>query len=174
MRLRTIAILVTGISVASTLVDVSAQGFPGRDRSRTAPRDKGAERDTKRAPSAAASIDPYAALERELPSLQVDLLIRNEQLDDWRVFERDVRDIAEMERARRRHLMALKDSGEKPATALTLIGSLAEDERVKAEAAADLKRHVESLYARLDDSQRRTFDRRAIQSQTEPLGPATR
>lgn len=173
MRLRTIAIIIAGLSVASTLVDVSAQGFPGRERSRPAPRDKGAERDTKRAPSAP-SLDPYAALERELPSLQVDLLIRNEQLDDWRVFARDVRDIAEMERARRRHLMALKDSGEKPATVLTLVGSLAEDERVKAEAAADLKRHLESLYAKLDDSQRRTLDRRAIQSQTEPLGPATR
>ena len=174
MRLRTIAIIIAGLSVASTIVDVSAQGYPGRERGRTTPREKGAERDAQRAPSAASSLDPYAALERELPSLQVDLLIRNEQLDDWRVFERDVRDIAEMERARRRHLLALKDAGDKPATALTLIGSLAEDERVKAQAAADLKRHLESLYAKLDDSQRRTLDRRTIQSQTEPLGTAAR
>ena len=50
MRLRAIAIIIAGLSVASTIVDVSAQGYPGRERSRTAPREKGAERDTKRAP----------------------------------------------------------------------------------------------------------------------------
>jgi hypothetical protein len=68
--------------------------------------------------------------------------------------------------------MALQDSGEKPPTALTLIASLTEDARLRAEAAQDLRRHVETLYAKLDDAQRRTFDRRTIQSQTDPLGSA--
>lgn len=175
MKPRTVATLIGFIAIASSLVDVAAQGYPGGQRrggmSRDASKDREARRD---APASAASVDPFAALERELPSLQVDLLIKVEQLDDWRVFERDVRDIAEMERSRRRHLVALKDAGEKPPTAVTFIASLAEDERLKAEATADLKRHLEALYAKLDDAQRRTFDRRTIQSQTEPLGPSAR
>jgi hypothetical protein len=118
-----------------------------------------------------AAVDPYGALERELPSLKVDLMVREEQLDVWRVFERDVRDIAEMERARRRHLMSLKDFGETPPTAIRFIGSLAEDDRLKAEASAELRRHLEQLYVKLDEGQKRTFDRRTIQSQTEPLAP---
>jgi hypothetical protein len=132
------------------------------------------EGEARRGPSSGVP-EPFGALERELPSMKVDLLIREEQLDDWRVFERDVRDIAEMERARKRHLMALRESGDKAPTALTLVAALAEEDRLKSEASADLKRHVESLYRKLDDGQRRTFDRRTIQSQTEPLGPpATR
>ena len=170
MRLRTIIFLMAGISIASTIVDVTAQGYPGGGGRRGAPRgDADKPRETQRQPGAGA-VDPFAALERELPSLKVDLLMREEQLDDWRVFERDVRDMAELERARRRHLMALRDSGDKPPTALTVIGSLTEDARLRAEAAGDLKRHAESLYGRLDETQRRVFDRRTVQSQTDPLG----
>lgn len=171
MKLRTIAALMVAISVASTIVDVTAQGFPGRERGRVPRADGPRDREPRREAPAPAQ-EPFAALERELPSLAVDLALRPDELADWRAFERDVRDIAEMERSRRRHLLSLKDSGEKPATALTLFAALTEDARLRAEAAADLKRHVEALYAKLDDAQRRTFDRRALQSQTEPLGPA--
>jgi hypothetical protein len=167
MRIRA----VLPVLLAFILADASAQ-MPRRERSGS-PRE-GRDRSAARETPSASSVDPFAALERELPSLQVDLLIRAEQLDDWRVFERDVRDIAEMERTRRRHLLALKDAGEKQPTAITFIGSIVEDDRLKAEASADLKRHVEALYSRLDESQRRTFDRRMIQSQTEPLGANSR
>jgi hypothetical protein len=166
MRLRTIAIIIAGISIASTLVDVAAQGYPGRGGHGGGSRESTAPRESRRDSPTPTFQDPFGALERELPSLKVDIMISAEQLDD-------VRDIAEMERARRRHLMALKDSGEKPPTALTLIGSLTEDARLRAEAAQDLQRHLETLYAKLDDAQRRTLDRRTIQSQTDPLGAAS-
>ena len=173
MKPRTIVFLMAGISIASTIVDVTAQGYPGGGGKGRGgpPREMGKERDARRE-NPAAQADPFAALERELPSLKVDLLLREEQLDDWRLFERDVRDVAEMERTRRRHLLALREGGDKSPTALTLIASLTEDARLRAEAAGDLKRHAESLYGRLDETQRRTFDRRTIQSQTEPLGPS--
>jgi hypothetical protein len=160
-------VVVLAIAAAS---DAGAQNYPGRGGGRRgSDTSKGDSDQRHQAP--AVQPEPYGALERELPSLKIDLLIRAEQLDAWRVFERDVRDIAEMERSRRRHLMALKDSfGEKPPTALTFINSLVEDDRVKSEASAELKRHLDQLYGLLDDAQRRTFDRRIIQSQTEPLG----
>ena len=120
--------------------------------------------------SPATGNDAFSALERELPSLEVDLILKPEQVDAWRVFSRDVRDIAEMDRARRRHLMSLREGGEKPPTAGTLIAALTEDERMRYEAIVDLRRHFDQLYGALEDSQRRTIDRRVIQSQVEPLG----
>jgi hypothetical protein len=51
-----------------------------------------------------------------------------------------------------------------------MIATLEEEDRQKAEASADLKRHFEALYAMLDEGQRRMLDRRVVQSQTEPLG----
>ncbi len=66
--------------------------------------------------------------------------------------------------------MALREGGEKPPTALLLVATLAEDERVKAEATGELQRHLQALYVRLSDTQKRTLDRRVVLSQTEPLG----
>jgi hypothetical protein len=114
--------------------------------------------------------EPFAALERELPSLKVDLQMTAEQVAAWSVFERDVRDLAELDRVRKRHLLALRDPEGKPPTALAMIATLAEEDRQKAEASADLKRHFEALYGLLDEKQRRTVDRRIVLSQTEPLG----
>jgi hypothetical protein len=153
-----------------TAVDVSAQGIPRRDRSGS-PRDSQStrDRDAQRAAPAPAQ-EPFAALERELPSLAVDLQLTAAQVDAWRLFERDVRDVAEMDRARRRHLMSLSEGGERPPTAVTFIATLVEDDRLKAEATADLKRHLDVLYDRLGEAQRRTLDRRMVLSQTEPLG----
>ena len=168
MKLPRVTIALAIVSfLAATIADVEAQGIPRRDRSGS-PREQ--NRDSRKDAATPSAPEPFAALERELPSLNVDLQIRSEQLDEWRVFERDVRDVADMERARRRHLMALREGGENPATALTFVGSLAEDDRLKADATAELKRHLASLYAKLDEAQRRTLDRRTIQSQTEPLG----
>jgi alkanesulfonate monooxygenase SsuD/methylene tetrahydromethanopterin reductase-like flavin-dependent oxidoreductase (luciferase family) len=58
----------------------------------------------------------------------------------------------------------------RPPTAVTFIATLVEDDRLKAEATADLKRHLDVLYDRLGEAQRRTLDRRMVLSQTEPLG----
>lgn len=146
-------------------LDASAQGYPSRNRGGS-PRDRPSQSTTP----AAAATDPFSALERELPSLEVDMVLKTEQLDSWRVFARDIRDIAEMDRARRRHLMSLREGGENPPTAGTLIATLTEDERMRYEAIVDMRRHFDQLYYMLDDSQRRTIDRRVIQSQVEPLG----
>jgi hypothetical protein len=148
--------------------DAGAQGMPGRGRSGS-PRE-GQMRERPQGASPATASDPFSALERELPSLEVDLILKAEQVDAWRVFARDVRDIAEMDRARRRHLLSLREGGERPPTASTLIATLAEDERMRYEAITDLRRHFDQLYASLEDSQRRTIDRRVVQSQVEPLG----
>jgi len=150
-------------------VDAAAQGMPGRGRGGS-PREGQARSERPQNASPATANDPFSALERELPSLEVDLVLKPEQVDAWRVFSRDVRDIAEMDRARRRHLLSLREGGEKPPTASTLIATLAEDERMRYEAVTDLRRHFDQLYGALEDSQRRTIDRRVIQSQVEPLG----
>ena len=149
--------------------DAAAQGYPKRGGQR-GEMSKSGDPEAKK-PSTAPALDPFGALERELPSLKVDMMVREEQLDAWRVYERDVRDIAEMERARRRHLTALRQSGDAPPTAMKVIGAIVEDDRQRAEAGVELKRHLEQLYTKLDDAQRRTFDRRTLQSQIEPLGP---
>jgi hypothetical protein len=154
--------------LAVLALEASAQGMPGRGRMGS--QREGQTRDKPQDKTPAAPTDPFAALERELPSLEVDLLLKPAQLDGWRVFARDVRDVAEMERARRKHLMSLREGGERAPTASSLIATLAEDERLKHEATQELKRHFDQIYTALDDGQRRTLDRRVVQSQVEPLG----
>ena len=122
--------------LAILALDATAQGMPGRGRTGSPREGQARER-----PNAAAPIvpnDPFAALERELPSLEVDLMLKPAQLDAWRVFARDVRDVAEMDRARRKHLMSLREGGERAPTASSLIATLAEDERLKHEATQEL------------------------------------
>jgi hypothetical protein len=172
MKIRSLAVPALIFCLVAAL-DAGAQNYPRRGGGGQHGDSSKADSESRRS-AAAPFPEPYGALERELPSLKVDILIKEDQLDLWRIFERDVKDIAEMERARRRHVMALRDSGDKPPTAVTFVSSLVEDDRLKAEATAELKRHLEQLYAKLDDSQRRTFDRRIIQSQVEPLGTTPR
>jgi hypothetical protein len=147
--------------------EAQQQRYPQRGGDSMTRRDKG---DAPKPDAKGGSQEPYSALERELPSLKVDLKLNDEQLNAWSVFERDVRDVAEMDRSRRKHLMALRDAGERPPTAVTVIATLAEEDRNRADATADLKRHLDTLYAKLDESQRRTLDKRVVLSQTEPLG----
>ena len=144
-----------------------AQRYPGRggDHGTSSKRDG----DSRPAPAARLQ-EPFVALERELPSLTVDLKISAAQVEAWSLVQRDVRDLAELDRVRKRHLLALRDPEGNPPTALAMIATLEEDDRQKAEASADLKRHFEALYALLDDGQRRMIDRRIVQSQTDPLG----
>ncbi|HLX25109.1 MAG TPA: Spy/CpxP family protein refolding chaperone [Usitatibacter sp.] len=114
--------------------------------------------------------DPFAAVERELPSLSLDVGLTAVQVEAWNAFARDVRDIAEMGRTRRRHVMAIRDDGDPPATALAVVRTLSEDDRMRADATRDLQKHVEALYSMFSDAQRRVFDKRLILSQTDPLG----
>ena len=171
MKAAPVLFLVAVLSLALALPPQgAAQSLPGRDR-RGSPRDRGdqAERDRDVLRQVAAA-EPFAALERELPSLKNDLKLDARQSDAWNAFERDVRDAAESGRSRRRHILSLRTGGEAPAKAATLLSSLAEDARIAAEASADAQRHLDALYSLLDDNQRRMLDRRVVQSQTEPLG----
>lgn len=164
---RTLGVLAVALA-AAVGIDSQAQGMPRRDRG-GGPRD-GVERDAARKTPTVAALEPFAALERELPSLKFDLMLKEAQLEDWRGFERAVRDLAELGRVRRRSLMSLYDQPDKPPAAPELIGSLVEAERVRFEAAVQMKRHLDALYATLEEPQRRMLDRRIVQSQTEPLG----
>ena len=149
--------------------DASAQRFPGRERGGS-PRDV-QPREPARESRSAMPTDPFSALEREMPSLKVDLMLKPEQLSAWNLFERDIRDLAEMGRQRTRYLMALRDPGDKPLpSAADVLARLADEDRRRADATADLKRHFDALHAMLDDTQRRMLDRRVVLSQTEPLG----
>ena len=155
--------------LALAALDASAQRFPGRERNGS-PRDA-PQRDAAQRGGAGAAADPFSLLEREMPSLKVDILLKPGQVPAWQQFERDIRDLAEMNRQRQRFLMKLRDPGEEPLPgAGELLARLADEDRRKADATADLKRHFDALYAMLDDAQRRTIDRRLVLSQTEPLG----
>ena len=149
---------------ACLALDASAQ-FSRRDRAQG-----GSPRETYReSPRATVPDDPFSSVERELPSLKVDLKLTGSQVDAWNAFERDVRDIADMDRARRKRLMALRGAEEKP-SAIALVTALADEDRNRAEVTSDLRKHVEALYALLDDKQKQMLDRRLVMSQTEPLG----
>ena len=148
--------------LALVCADASAQGFGRRERS--SPRDTYRE-----SPRATVPDDPFSALERELPSLKVDLKLTADQMGAWSNFERDVRQVAELDRAARKRLIALREA-ENKAGALELVNRLADEERNKSAATDDLRRHLDTLYALLDDAQRKMLDRRLWLSQTEPLG----
>jgi hypothetical protein len=150
--------------------DASAQMSRSRERSGS-PRDH-APKETASPQGAPAYGDGLAALERELPSLKVDLQLKAEQVNAWSVFERDVRDAAEMDRARRKHAMAVRNADESHKTALAVVNAIAEDDRVRSEISADLRKHLEALYQTLDTTQRTLLDRRVVMSQTDPIGNA--
>jgi len=157
------------VSLLLTLA-AAAQGFPGRER-RGGPRDGPPKSEEQRPRPSSMPAEPFSALEREMPSLQVDLQLKAEQVAAWRLFERDVRDLAEIGRQRTRYLLALRDPGDKPLpSAADVLTRLADEDRRRSDATADLKRHFDVLYALLDDAQRRMLDRRVVLSQTEPLG----
>ena len=127
-------------------------------------------RDESKPSAATPAFEPYSALERELPSLRVDLKLSGAQLEAWDLVERDVRHAAELDRTRLRQQMALRDAAKEPPAALTLVTQWAELDRRKAEHTAELVRHLADLQALLDEAQRRMLDRRLTLSQAEPLG----
>jgi hypothetical protein len=113
--------------------------------------------------------DPMAALERELPSLRVDLKIAGEQSPLWDSFERQVRDVAELGRARQKHLLAPLEADKPAPPAMTLVALWASDDRARAAAMDALVPKLEALQGALSESQRKELDRRIVLSQTEPL-----
>lgn len=117
----------------------------------------------------AGASDPLAALERELPSLRVDLKIAGEQAPLWESFERQVRDIAELGRTRQKHLLAPLQADKPAPPAMTLVSAWANDDRARAVAMDALVPKLEALQGVLSEGQRKELDRRIVLSQTEPL-----
>jgi hypothetical protein len=123
------------------------------------------------------NLDPIIAIEHELPSLAVDLRLTPQQAGLWTAFAREARDVAQLSRMKGRRFIqqahALKKENDKPAPApgaMEVFTTMAEDDRQKADAMADLLERLKLLYASLDDKQRMQFDGRILQAQREPLG----
>jgi hypothetical protein len=167
MRIRCVILALALVVPAAG--DAFAQGLPRRERTGPAGAPRAGGEAGKRASVPQAPSDPMAAIELELPSLKVDLKLSAEQVPAWSAFERDVRDVAELGRAQRKHVMSIGAAPE-TASALKLVQSVAEDDRMRAEAMVDLRSHLQALYAALAEDQRRLLDRRVVQSQTDPLG----
>jgi hypothetical protein len=167
MRTKAVALLSLALAVPP-IDDAFAQSRRDRSAFPSAPREN-TERSARQPNAPQPPADPIASIERELPSLKVDLKLAADQAAAWAAFERDVRDAAETERARRRHVMALAGPSEAP-SALALVKAVAEDDRMRAEAMADLRSHLQALYSALAHEQRLLLDRRVAQSQSEPLG----
>ncbi|QJR13183.1 hypothetical protein DSM104443_04278 [Usitatibacter rugosus] len=158
------------LALAMSVLPASAQYRKGGGSRSGGDRPPGAESSGSSYYKSSASItDPMAALERELPSLRMDLLITKEQGAPWDSFERAVRDIAELGRARQRHQTAPAESGMPPPPALNLIRGWADDDRNRSDAMNELVQKVDALQAAMTETQRKEFDRRIVLSQTEPL-----
>ena len=118
----------------------------------------------------ASQFDPLAAIERELPSLRIDLKMTTEQAPLFDSFERQLRDSANAERMRARHLASMRVDQGNTVTADTVLGTIADDDALRAESTRLALERMTVLYAALVPEQRRQFDQRIIQSLREPLG----
>jgi hypothetical protein len=114
--------------------------------------------------------DPVAAIERELPSLRIDLKLTADQAPLFDSFERQVRAAAETGRVRARHLSAFRVDEGGTVTADTVFGTIAEDDSERADTTRLAVERMTALYGALTPEQRKYFDRRIIQSLREPLG----
>lgn len=164
--MKTVACIAIAIAALIAVTETLAQRAPGRggESQRTRP-----DRES-RPPATAPAPEPFSALERELPSLKVDLQLTTEQVDAWTIFERDVRHAAEIDRARLRQSMQLRDASREAPGARELLAMFADFDRRRMETTTELREHLDALYARLDEKQRRMLDRRVALSQQEPLG----
>ncbi len=114
--------------------------------------------------------DPMAAIERELPSLRIDLKLDEKQTPLFDRFERKVHEAAGAARARTRHLSAFKLDDGSTVSASSIVGSVAQDDIERADAMRAATDLLEEMYAALQPEQRRQFDRRIMVAMRDPLG----
>lgn len=160
-------------ALCAAFVGVSAEaqvgGRPGRGEGgvqRGAPRAERAEPRTGAAPIT----DPIAAVERELPSLRLDLKLERDQGVLFDSFQRAVRDAAEAARARVKQLYAFKFDDGSTVSAASIVQTVTEADLSRANAMRVVGEKLDALYATFNADQRKMFDRRIMQSQREPLG----
>lgn len=166
----------TFTSIAALLLSAVASRagaqYGGRQRDRG---DTGSQRSSRQGsdnPRAAVQspLDPAAAIERELPSLRIDLKLTGDQAPLFDSFERQVRNAAEAGRLRARHLSSFRLDDGAAVTADTVLSTFANDDSQRADAARLALERMTALYAALTPDQRNQFDRRIIQALREPLG----
>jgi hypothetical protein len=158
---------------------VIAQGMPGgggkhRGGGETS-RANATER--KASPGAPLTVDPIAAIQRELPSLKADLKLSAEQSALWDSFAASVRQVGNIIQTRARREAMARPRGDAPAAeptdyppAVTFIASLADEDVQRGDAMREMKGRVATLAESLTAEQRKMFDRRIAQSQREALG----
>ena len=111
-----------------------------------------------------------AAVEREIPSLRIDLKLDRDQGVLFDSFQRTVRDVAEASRQRIRRRLSFKLDDGSTVSAASIITTIAEADVARADAMRAVGEKMDALYATFNADQRRLFDRRIMQSQREPLG----
>ena len=159
------------LALATLALAAQAQYGGTQRRPRTdRPPDAQSSRDAAAARRLQGAADPILAIEHELPSLAVDLLVTAEQRPLWASFERSVRDVAELSRSRTRKLMAPRSLDAPAPDAAATINALADDDRQRAEAMADVAMRLKALQESLTAQQRALLDRRILLAVTEPLG----
>jgi Spy/CpxP family protein refolding chaperone len=119
---------------------------------------------------AAPAIEPGEAIERELPSLRIDLKLTPEQAALFDSYERQVRLAADAERMRARHVAAFRTDDGSTVKAKAVLTTIADDDTDRADAARLAVERMQALYAVLTPDQQRQFDERTIQSLRDPLG----
>jgi hypothetical protein len=164
----------TFMSVAAVAASAAAAGahaqFGGRQRGQGGSMRSSRSGDANPRAAAQALADPVVAIERELPSLRIDLKLSAEQAVLFDAFERDVRAAAEAGRLRSLHLSSFRGDDGSSVKADAVLGTIADDDRQRADASRQAVERMTALYAALTDDQRQAFDRRVIQSLREPLG----
>ena len=101
-------------------------------------------------------LDPVVAIERELPSLRIDLKLTADQTPLFDSFERQVRNTAEAGRVRNRHLSAFRVDEGSTVTADAVLGTIADDDTQRADATR--------LDARADECPLRRIDVRPAEA----------
>jgi hypothetical protein len=172
-RFRRLFVATAALLAIATATTADAQmGGMGRPRDRGADGSSRSSRQGEPDPrNAAPSVfDAITAIERELPSLRIDLKLTTEQTPLFDSFEREVRSAAAAGRARTRHLSWFRTDDGSTVKAETLFGTIADDDTDRAEASRLARERMTALYAGLTPEQRKQFDRRMIQSLRDPLG----
>lgn len=178
--LRFSPVVIVAILLSSTLAEAQMPGGGGSGRQRGGGEKGGMSRSAPERGAAthgAVAVDPVAAINRELPSLKVDMKITPEQLAQWDAFSASVREAnnISINRAKRDAMARPRDDRAKPdmtdaPPALVMIAALAEDDAQRADAMGLVKSKAAALVESLTPEQRRMFDRRIAQAQREPLG----
>ncbi|HEX4858041.1 MAG TPA: Spy/CpxP family protein refolding chaperone [Usitatibacteraceae bacterium] len=163
-RLFILLAVAAGAAQAQTMPR-GGRGEGGAQRPQQAPR---GERPETRGSTAVT--DPIAALERELPSLRLDLKLDGPQAALFDSFQRAVRDASEAARARLKQLMAFRLDDASTVSAASIVQAVADADQARAAAMAAVIARMDALYASFSADQRKMFDRRVMQSQREPLG----